>query len=369
LLNKIAQYNKPVIASVGGLLFEEIDKLHMFFKNRDIPLSILHCVGLYPTKANEQALEYISDLHNRYPKTVIGLSSHGCPENWEEIIIGIAKDIEIYERHVDLEHKNTYSLTPLDLDTYLKVALKTWNMLYGALEIKKQKEGLRSSFMRGAYLKRDIAPNELITQDDLYFALPIIDATHLDGSECSKYITFQALCELKKDEPLLSTKIIKHNTRPEILDIMTYTKQVLKDGQIILPKNMKCEISHHYGLFNWDKYGMVLITLINQQYCKKLLILQAGQKNPEHYHKEKLETFFVLYGTAIVEVDGIIHKLKQGNMITIQPGQKHYISTDGDSDVIIEELSTNHKPNDSYYTDETITTNKHRKTEVYLLND
>jgi N-acetylneuraminate synthase len=132
---------------------------------------------------------------------------------------------------------------------------------------------------------------------------------------------------------------------------------------------MKCEISHHYGLFNWDKYGMVLITLINQQYCKKLLILQAGQKNPEHYHKEKLETFFVLYGTAIVEVDGIIHKLKQGNMITIQPGQKHYISTDGDSDVIIEELSTNHKPNDSYYTDETITTNKHRKTEVYLLND
>ena len=54
--------------------------------------------------------------------------------------------------------------------------------------------------------------------------------------------------------------------------------------------------------------------------------------------------------------------LKKGDVVTVEPGVRHeFSSTNG---CIIEEVSSTHYVDDSYYTDESISKNKNRKTFV-----
>ena len=49
LLEKVAESNKPVIYSTGGLEISDIDKLVSFSEHRAIDFSLMHCVSIYPT--------------------------------------------------------------------------------------------------------------------------------------------------------------------------------------------------------------------------------------------------------------------------------------------------------------------------------
>jgi quercetin dioxygenase-like cupin family protein len=103
-----------------------------------------------------------------------------------------------------------------------------------------------------------------------------------------------------------------------------------------------------------------MLTVVNRAYCKKLLILFAGQRHPEQYHKVKEETFHVLYGTIKLELDGKPIICKPGDVVTVNPGVVHAFSTaDG---AVIEEISSTHNINDSYYLDPLIDANRSRKT-------
>ena len=58
---------KPVIVSTGGACEEQIDATVEFFDNRGIPISINHCVSLYPSEDSELELSQIDYLAARYP--------------------------------------------------------------------------------------------------------------------------------------------------------------------------------------------------------------------------------------------------------------------------------------------------------------
>ena len=84
------------------------------------------------------------------------------------------------------------------------------------------------------------------------------------------------------------------------------------------------------------------------------------QKHPLHCHIKKEETFQVLYGDLILNLEGKEKLLKQGDMQTIESNMNHsFLSDNG---CIFEEISTTHYPNDSFYRDEKIINNKNRKT-------
>ena len=81
-----------------------------------------------------------------------------------------------------------------------------------------------------------------------------------------------------------------------------------------------------------------------------------------YYHKIKKETFHILYGSLNLKLNGKLIYLKPKDIITIEPGVNHEFSSK--SGCIFEEISTNHKVSDSYYTDSKINNNKNRKTFV-----
>ena len=49
---------------------------------------------------------------------------------------------------------------------------------------------------------------------------------------------------------------------------------------------------------------MLVECITREQYSKKLIVVLPGQRNPEHYHSEKDETFQILYGNVDVFIDG-----------------------------------------------------------------
>ncbi|MCL2180481.1 MAG: cupin domain-containing protein [Treponema sp.] len=56
-----------------------------------------------------------------------------------------------------------------------------------------------------------------------------------------------------------------------------------------------------------------------------LVQFKAGQDFQAHYHEKMEENFFVLEGNVTIVVDGKPHDLNPGELIHIEPGEKHYV--------------------------------------------
>ena len=67
---------------------------------------------------------------------------------------------------------------------------------------------------------------------------------------------------------------------------------MINKENIVLPKNVIAEISHHYGIDNFFKKGAILFHIINQEYCKIVIMMFPNQEYPAHYHNLKDETYF-----------------------------------------------------------------------------
>lgn len=56
-----------------------------------------------------------------------------------------------------------------------------------------------------------------------------------------------------------------------------------------------------------------------------LVQFQAGEDFKAHYHNVMEENFFILEGEVDIVVDGVVHSLKEGDLIHIEPGEVHYV--------------------------------------------
>ena len=150
------------------------------------------------------------------------------------------------------------------------------------------------------------------------------------------------------------------DSREKIWDIVKKARVLIKDSNVVVPGSAELEISHHYGLENFYAFGLVMLTIVNRDYCKKLLISKTDQKHPEQFHKQKEETFHILYGSIELELNGKVETCIPGDVVTIEPETRHsFVSKDG---AVIEEISSSHYKDDSFYTDKKITASKQRKT-------
>jgi mannose-6-phosphate isomerase-like protein (cupin superfamily) len=142
------------------------------------------------------------------------------------------------------------------------------------------------------------------------------------------------------------------STSEDIASILHEVDMMLKQAQIVVGKESTLELSHHFGLERFREYGAVIIDCINRQYCKKLIIQLPGQRHPYHFHKKKEETFQLLYGDLEIKKEGKWTKLAPGDTMLIKRRECHKFRTVNGA--IIEEISTTHYNNDSFYTNKQI---------------
>lgn len=86
--------------------------------------------------------------------------------------------------------------------------------------------------------------------------------------------------------------------------------------------------------------------IVNKDYCGKKLVLRRGYRCSIHHHKIKDETFYVIAGRVLMEVNGTRRLLLPGDRQHIRIGDKHRFTGLEDSEMI--EFSTHHMEDDSY---------------------
>jgi len=185
LLESIAKTKRPVIVSTGGCSEKDIDDLVKFFRNRNIPLSLNHCVSLYPTEDGELELNQIDYLRERFPDLVIGFSTHEYHDWHSSMLISYAKGARSWERHIDIEADNVpvspYCSLPHQVDDWFKAFHKAREMCGGSGENKRIPQRREVEYLdaliRGVYLKRDLPAGYQFhhgsANRDFYLAIPL----------------------------------------------------------------------------------------------------------------------------------------------------------------------------------------------------
>jgi sialic acid synthase SpsE/quercetin dioxygenase-like cupin family protein len=366
LLEKIVAAGKPVVASCAGASQEVIDNVVAFFRNRNIFLILQHCIGSYPTAPRDMHVGQIAYLRDRYPSLQIGFSSHEEPTTVDIAPLALALGARSFEKHVALEtesiKKNKYSTSPAEFSAWLQQLIRASTIIGTSTErydpTTEESRSLRD-LQRGVFVRRPVAAGDVISPKDLYYAFPPSEG-QITANDLSKYAVLTARTSLQADQPLRAQEVHVDNHRATIQDVARQVARLVKDARITFPEFADLEISHHYGVERFHEHGLTMITVVNREYCKKILILLPGQAHPEQYHERKEETFHVLWGSGVIRLDGVEQRMKPGDVIVIKPGTRHYFRTD--DGVIVEEISSTHYVDDSFYTDEAIQRNKNRKT-------
>ena len=368
LVEKIAATHKPVLISVGGKTISDIDKLYNYFTHKRCDFAFMHCIAEYPAPIERLQLDFIDKLRRRYPDNVIGYSGHEDPDDNVIPMMAIAKGAKILERHVGLPTEtislNAYSMNPDQADKWVKSALEAKEIC----KMKKETERYISqaeidslnSLMRGVYLKHDVKKGDVLNREDVFFAMPNHDKQMTSGEFFEGVVAskdYKANEELHETKPVTDTNL----ARSVIHDV----KGMLYEANIYLGDTFEAELSHHYGMKHFRQFGAVIISIVNREYCKKLIAVLPGQQHPDHMHKVKEETFQLLYGDLEVVVDGEEREMKPGDIQTVLRGQMHSFSSR--TGAVFEEISTTHVKNDSYYEDPVIAKKDlmERKTKVY----
>ena len=366
LLERIVCTDKPIIASTAGATLEDIDKVVSFFEHRNRDFALMHCVARYPTENNYLMLNQIKLLRQRYPEIHIGYSTHEHPDNIDSVKIAIALGATIFEKHVGLPTDNfklnAYSATPSQVQLWLQSAQKTVEMCGvdgKRSNFTKEEKASLYTLSRGVFARQSLKKGQKITNDQIFLAIPVSDG-QITANDLSKYTEIYANKDFDVNEPILSNHVAKIDIRERVYQIVQQVKELLKKSKVVLPGQADFEISHHYGIDRFYEFGITMITVVNREYCKKLIIMLPGQSHPEQHHKIKEETFHILYGTILINLDGIEKEFNQGDVIIIEKGKKH--SFKSKTGAVIEEISSRHDKNDSYYTDSNITNNLNRKT-------
>lgn len=382
LLEYIAAKAKKmkIICSLGGADASTISKNFSFFEKKNINIKYLFCVAKYPSEVQNYNLAYFEHLRNVFGSKICGFSSHEDPLENLSGSIAYSMGARIFEKHVNIKSKkysiNKYSSTPSDIEDWIKNLIKTI-VRVGSVKsrddfVKYEKLNLLE-FKRGAILKNKVLkkPGDMILLQDIDFKFPLIK-NQVTSNEISKFSEFLVKKIIKPGEQITRNNIIIKYKRAEIEEIRDKVHLIVKrSGVVLQKKNVKLEISHHYGVKKFYNYGICMITFINDQYCKKLIFMFYNQKHPAQFHKKKQETFFILFGKIKLQIISKDNKVKtrilnSGNLVTINPGDIHEFKCLSKNGAVIEELSTKSAANDSFYLDKEINNNKDRKSFIFF---
>ena len=209
IIEKIAATRLPVIVSTGGSSLLDVDNLVKFFKKRNIPLALNHCVSIYPSADEDLEINQIDFLRHRYPDIdiTIGFSTHEWTDWTTSIAIAYAKGARTFERHVDIDMDDVpvspYCSLPHEIDIWFKAYEKV-KLMCGAPGTEKRippkhEIAYLDALVRGAYAFRDLPAGHIIQRGDIYLAIPL----QKGQLSCREFILGETLqYPLPKDAPL-----------------------------------------------------------------------------------------------------------------------------------------------------------------------
>jgi N-acetylneuraminate synthase len=298
----------------------------------------------------------------------VGYSTHERPDNVDAVKVAIGLGATMFEKHVgvptDSIALNAYSANPEQVRAWLESAASAFAMCGIAGERCKftsDEIGTLRALQRGVFAKVPIAAGEMLRADNTFYAMPNC-AGQIVANDMSKYTHYHAEEPIAVNQPAMSGSLRSTNSRERVYSAIREVRKLLKKSKVIVPGQIELEISHHYGMEQFEKFGSTIITVVNREYCKRVIVLIPGQTHPEQWHKQKDETYHILHGEISLTIDGVTSIRKANDIVVIPRGVHHGFSTR--TGTVIEEVSSYYTQGDSFYTDPAIEANAERKTFV-----
>jgi mannose-6-phosphate isomerase-like protein (cupin superfamily) len=82
----------------------------------------------------------------------------------------------------------------------------------------------------------------------------------------------------------------------------------------------------HFGLDDFDRTGLIEYWIANEieaGYCGKFLFVFDGQTCPMHWHRNKVETFYILKGKINMRFQGRESQMSRGDTLLMNVDQPH----------------------------------------------
>ena len=274
----------------------------------------------------------------------------------------------MFEKHVGVPTAtiplNAYSANPEQVRKWLESAASAYAML--GLEGQRypftvEEERTLRALQRGVFAKTPVRAGEALLPGNTFYAMPNTEG-QLVANDMAKYSNYCALEPIEPNQPAMMAAVRACDSREFVYKAISDVRKLLKKSKVIVPGQLELEISHHYGMENFDKFGSTIITVVNREYCKRVIVLLPRQAHPEQYHKVKDETYHILHGEISLTLDGVTSVRKANDVVVIPRGVRHGFTTR--TGTVIEEVSSYYTRDDSFYTDDTIEANPNRKTFV-----
>lgn len=171
-LKYIAGKGMPVVLSTGMGSPEEIDTAVKAIESEgNTNLCILHCVSVYPARADMVNLNNLRMLQDKYPDYVVGYSDHttGCGTACAAVTLGAA----MIEKHFTLDNKkigwdNQMATEPEDMKLLVEACLDAWRAPGSYVRIVSEEEKQQRLKMRRSIVAaRDLKKGQCIQPWDL----------------------------------------------------------------------------------------------------------------------------------------------------------------------------------------------------------
>ncbi len=221
MLDYLRQTGKPIIISSGMSTLEEVEKAVGFLREKNLRVSLLHCVSKYPCPAEELRLRTM-DLYKKKFDLPIGFSDHSV--GIESSLVAVAMGARVIEKHFSLsrdlwgsDHK--VSMTPGELAGLVagvkrieadpaereRVLATEFAKKTMAEEGKVLQEGeavFRPLFRKSLMAARDIEAGETVNAEMLYAMRPQQYAGGLPSEEYPNILGKEVKKAIKRFGPI-----------------------------------------------------------------------------------------------------------------------------------------------------------------------
>ncbi|WP_029214904.1 N-acetylneuraminate synthase family protein [Kallotenue papyrolyticum] len=204
LIKHVAQFQKPVIVSLGGGTIEDAQRVYDAVMPINPRLAFLHCTATYPTVAEEINLRVITTLRERFPEIVIGLSDH-----YNGIAMAVGAYVlgsRIIEKHFTLNHTwkgtdHALSLEPIGMRRMVRDLRRIRLALGdGVKRVYPSEESAMFKMGKSLVAARDLPRGHRLTWQDIAIKSP---AQGLPPFEIDRIIGKTLRHALAADEPIL----------------------------------------------------------------------------------------------------------------------------------------------------------------------
>ena len=175
LISHIASFSKPVILSTGMNDMNTISKSIDILKKANIDYAIMHVTSMYPTPYNQVRLSVVTQLKEKFPDTVIGLSDHSLGNY--TCFAAISLGASILEKHFTSD-KNwsgpdiPISITPEELKDLVRGSKAIFDSLNGKKSILDgEKETAKFAYASVVTIS-DIEKGEHFSTDNIWVKRP-----------------------------------------------------------------------------------------------------------------------------------------------------------------------------------------------------